>query len=125
MKKALKILLSLTLIAALMLTMVACGNRDDGDDKDKGPSGKYYLKSAKYEDKKVDIEDMFGDNAKKIYIEFKSSGKGKLVSPDEDPVEFEWEDDTLTVDGEEAKIKVKGKTVSVVDEVSELVFEKK
>ena len=124
MKKAMKVLLSLTLIVALALTMVACGGGK--------PEGKYILKSMKLDGKEMPLKEaQKAANMKEdsMYIEFNSNGKGTLCMPDGDevvPMEFTWKGNTIDMEGDKQDFKLSGKTLTIADgEGNEMVFEKK
>lgn len=126
MKKTLKAVLSLALIVALALTLVACGAK---------PEGKYYLKSVNVEGKELNFEEYLEsimgvdpgvnkDILKELFINFNSDGTGEMNMGDE-AIKFTWKGNTMEAEGEKQDFKVKGNSVIISDEQgNEMVYEK-
>lgn len=117
MKKMMKVLLSLTLIAALALTMVACGS--------KAPEGKYTLKTLRVDGDEIAAADALGEGANTMFIEFNKDGTGKMGAAGQ-VSEITWEGNTITNEatGDSLDFELKGNAVIISDNGAEMIYEK-
>ena len=134
MKKTMKVLLSLTLIVAIALTMVACGNKEkETTDQEttteetvKTPEGKYIIKSVKADGEEESLEEAveaLGLNPEDQYYEFNEDGTG-TVSYLGMTAEFTWKDNTLKANGASMDFEFDGDSLIVKSEEGELICRK-
>ena len=106
MKKFLAIALALVLV----VSMVACGK------KDAAPSGDYVLKSMKAQGQEVNLDDyyaMMGSDFEMV-MTFNDDGTGTLATAPGVAMDFTWEGNHYTADGETAEFKLDGKTLTII-----------
>lgn len=119
MKKMMKTILSLALIAALALTMVACGS--------KTPEGKYYVKSVKADGVEQAVEEAaeaLGIDPEDMYFEFNADGTG-VMSFFGQTAEFTWKDNTLEANGQQMTFEASGSKLTVTNATGEQLICKK
>lgn len=118
MKKMMKTILSLALIAVLALSLVACGS--------KTPEGRYAIKTVKADGQEQSVEDAveaLGLDPEDMYFEFNEDGTGTLsylgmVG------EFTWEENVIEANGQQMNFEVSGSTLTVENAGAELICKK-
>lgn len=119
MKKIMKVMLCLTLIAALALTMVACGGS-------KSPEGKYVLKTLRADGDEADAQDALatkGLDASSMYYEFNKDGTGKAGNNGQE-VDFTWEGTTMKFAEGSIDFEFKDGAVVIGEDGVEFVYKK-
>lgn len=119
-----KKILALLLAAIMLLSLTACGSgsddRDDEESEMEKRAGTYVLESMSADGETVDAEDL----GMEAYLELKKNGTGTMTMMGES-TEVEWDEDSITVEGEKADLDFRGSraTITVEDE-GEMVFKK-
>ena len=116
MKRTLTICLTVVLVFGMMACMTACGGGD-------GPEGRYDLVDIEAAGQKMtadDLKSMAALGGKdpddiEIFIEFDKDGTGRISSAGND-TDFTWEKDHITISGQDAELKLSGKTVTITEE---------
>lgn len=120
--------LALLLAVVMLLSLAACGDSskdDDDDKKDKAEdtkAGYYVLESMSEGDETLTAEDL-EEYGMEVTMTLYEDGTGVLSMYGED-VEAEWDEDSITVDGDEAELKFSGKKATITIEESSMVFVK-
>ncbi len=120
MKKATK-LLSCMLAFCLI---VSCGFVNASAAKKSDKTGKYYIYELSMDGMTLEYEGLKEYyNPEEMFIELKKDGTA-VLSFDGDEEEFEWSDDSLTIDGEKVSYKIDGDLLSMELEDVEFTFVK-
>ena len=119
MKRTMKMVLCMALIACMMLCLVACSSK---------PTGKYNLVSMEAQGMTMDIEQLkqlYGQDID-MYIEFKSDGTA-IMKMDSDTTNMKWADGKIWPEGQEdekASFTIKGDTLTIEEEGTKMTFKK-
>ena len=126
MKKFLAIALALVLV----VSMVACGKKDepkedvseedvseeDVVEEDVGPSGDYVLTAMKAQGQEVSLDDYYAAMGEdfEMVMTFNDDGTGTLASAPGVSMDFTWEGNTYTADGQTAEFELDGDVLTII-----------
>lgn len=128
MKKYLRSILCLLLALCMVMCFAACDkdkDEDEGEEEDSSIAGTYIIDSVEVGGEEVTAEDLadLGITEDSFYIILNKDGTG-FACLDGDKTEIEWDDETLTADGESIEYTVKGDKLIIEMDGDKMTFKK-
>lgn len=126
MKKYLRSILCLLLALCMVMCFAACDKDEEEDEEeDSSIAGTYIIDSVEVGGEEVAAEDLadLGITEDSFYIILNKDGTG-FACLDGDKTEIEWDDETLTADGESIEYTVKGNKLTIEMDGDKMTFKK-
>ena len=124
MKKYLRSILCLLLALCMVMCFAAC-DKDEDEEEEDSIAGTYVLDSMEVDGEKISGEDLadIGFDPETCYIVLNKDGTG-TVCLDGDIAEIEWDDETLTAEGDSIEYTIKNGKLTIEIEGSTMTFKK-
>ena len=126
MKKYLRSILCLLLALCMVMCFAACDKDEDEEEEEEDSiAGTYVLDSMEADGEEISAEDMadIGFDPETCYIVLEKDGTGTFALAG-DTAEIEWDDETLTAEGDSIEYTIKGDKLTIEIDYYKMTFKK-